>query len=751
MQKPDLSGLPEILGERVSRHWQSWGESAAPCLPEPVFAELAKVWACSNFVAQSCLRDPGLLPVLVDASGCIGAFDATAVERIHGEIEAATDEATLKRVLRECRRRELVRIAWRDLSGGDALDQTLLSLSLLADTMIAAALDKLEVWLAERHGRPQSPDGMPVKLVVLGMGKLGGGELNLSSDIDLIFCYEHEGETKGRKSISHGEYFETLARKLAQALSDRTEDGIAYRVDTLLRPFGSAGPLAMSFNAMEHYYQTHGREWERYALIKARPVAGDIAAGGRLLAVLKPFVYRRYLDYGAFESLRHVKALIHQDAVRRGSKDDIKLGRGGIREIEFIAQLFQLIRGGQERRLQQRSLRTTLRVLGELSVLPAPAVTALDDAYVFLRRLENRLQAYRDEQTHALPHEPDAQAALALAMGYADWPTLSQAIATQRREVEGHFERVFAMPQAAAGDERGTRLTALWQDELAPEAAAGLLQEIGFKDPPAAIAGLTQWRSRLRYRTVGELGRQRLAQCMPLILAAAAEADEPDTVLNRIADVLVAIAGRSAYLALLLEHPGAISQLIRLCGASPWIAEQLAQHPQLLDTLLDPRQLYAPPRQAELAAELKEWMDSVPIEDTEQHMELLRRFKHTQVLRVAAADVSGSVPLMVVSDHLTEIAEVVLAQTLDVSTQQLAAKHGRPRYDDGDIGREAGFAVIGYGKLGGLELGYGSDLDLVFVHEGAPEALTDGDKPMEQGLFFARVAQRMVHLLTTAT
>ncbi len=697
------------------------------------------------------MRQPGLLSSLLDTQGRVAAFDKAALAPVHAAAGAASDAVALKRILRECRQRELVRIAWRDLNGADTLDQTLQALSVLADTLFGVALQRVQRWLAEQHGAPCGPAGQPCELVALGLGKLGGYELNFSSDIDLVFCYEYEGETAGPGSLSHGEYFEKLVRKLAQVLSDRTEHGVVYRVDTLLRPFGSAGPLAMSFTAMEYYYQTHGREWERYAWIKARPVAGDLAAGERLLAILKPFVYRRYLDYGAFESLRHMKALVRQEAARRGSEEDIKLGPGGIREIEFIAQVFQLVRGGHERRLQNRSLRTTLRKLGELELLPPAAAAALDAAYVFLRRLENRLQAYHDQQTHRLPHDAEAQAALALAMDYQDWPALSHALAGQRRLVEQHFERVFAAPQVTAADNGATRLAALWQDELTPEAGVALLAELGFKDAQAMLTQIAELRSRLRFRTSGELGRQRLAQCMPLLLAASAQAEQPDTVFDRIADILVAIAGRSAYLALLLEHPGAISQLIRLCGASPWIAEQLARHPRLLDTLLDPRLLYVPPRKAELEAELGEHSEHIPAEDTEHQMELLRRFKHTQVLRVAAADVSGSIPLMVVSDHLTEIAEVVLARALAVARQQLVARHGAPRPKTHDPEHQAGFAVIGYGKLGGTELGYGSDLDLVFIHDGASEELTPGPKPVEQGLFFARLAQRMIHLLTTAT
>ncbi len=750
--KPDFSGLPEILKERVQRDWQSWRESGgAPALPESVLAELPRVWACSPFVAGACLREPALLPSLLDTGGRVGAFDAEAAARLRSQVAVAADEAALRRVLRECRRRELVRIAWRDLSGADALDQTLLALSVLADSLIIAALRWLHSLLSERYGAPQAADGKPLELVVLGMGKLGGGELNFSSDIDLIFCYEQQGETTGARRTSHEEYFETLARKLVQALSDRTEDGAVYRVDTLLRPFGSAGPLAMSFNAMEQYYQTHGREWERYALIKARPIGEDSAAGGRLLTLLKPFVYRRYLDYGAYESLRHMKALIHQEAMRKGSAEDIKLGPGGIREIEFIAQLFQLIRGGRERRLQRCELRPVLRRLGELKLLPEKAAAGLDAAYVFLRRLENRMQTWRDEQTHRLPHDAEAQAALALAMDQPDWPALAREIAARRRAVEAEFERVFAAPHAAGEDERSVRLAALWQDELAADAGGALLAELGFAEPERSLATLAALRGRLRYRSAGELGRQRLAQVMPLMLAAAARAAQPDLVLERVSEILVAIAGRSAYLALLLEHPAAISQLIRLCGASPWIAEQLALHPQLLDTLLDPRLLYAPPRRAELQTELDEGFEHAAADDTEQHMELLRRFKHTQVLRVAAADVSGSVPLMVVSDHLTEIAEVILARTLDIAGRQLVARHGHPRLREQAREREAGFIVVAYGKLGGLELGYGSDLDLVFLHEGAAEDLTKGAKPVEQGQFFARLAQRMVHLLTTAT
>ena len=481
---------------------------------------------------------------------------------------------------------------------------------------------------------------------------------------------------------------------------------------------------------------------------KARPVAGDIAAGEDLLEDLRPFVYRRYLDYSVYESLREMKAMIERETVRKGLQDNIKLGRGGIREIEFMAQVYQLIRGGQDIDLQDRSLRRVLALLAERELLPNEAVAELDDAYVFLRRLENRLQAYADQQTHDLPSDAEKQAAIALAMGKADWPELAEEIQQIREAVNQHFNRIFGQPEDDISEEEPSHLQRLWRGLLEDNQALHLLQDLGFEEAEEALTLLGRMRESPRFQNQGESAQRRVDECVPMLIEAASQTDSPDVVLARMLKLLQALVGRTTYVALLVENPTAVPQLAKLCAASSWIAEQIAQQPMLLDSLLDPRILFSPPRRNDLEQELQQDLRNHDAQDLEWLMDAVRRFKQSAVLRVAAADISDAVPLMVVSDHLTEIAEVVLQQALQITALQLQGKHGRPLRADAS---EAGFAVIAYGKFGGIELGYGSDLDLVFLHNGETNGMTDGERPISHEVYFNRLGQRLIHFLSAFT
>jgi glutamate-ammonia-ligase adenylyltransferase len=420
-----LNRLPEPLRQPVAQYWDAF-IAAAPAtftLPGDALLEaLIPVWAGSEFVARACIPDPALLTDLL-ASGDLDRRYAADdyLQRLNRQLAEATDEATLAAGLRRFRRREMVRIAWRDLAGLAGLEETLTDLSNVADSAVNAALDRLHDWQIRRFGTPRDAKGQPQHLVVLGMGKLGGRELNFSSDIDLIFAYPRHGQTDGAKAISNEEFFRRLGQRLIKTLAEPTADGFVFRVDMRLRPFGEAGPLAISFAAFEDYYQNHGRDWERYALIKARCIAGDRAAGERLLQELRPFIYRRYLDYGAFEALRGMKALIAQEVARKGMQRNIKLGPGGIREIEFIGQAFQLVYGGRDPALRERSIVRVLDHLANSGRLPPVAVNELKQAYEFLRRVENRLQAWADQQTHVLPETATAKLRLAFVMQYPDW------------------------------------------------------------------------------------------------------------------------------------------------------------------------------------------------------------------------------------------------------------------------------------------------------------------------------------------
>lgn len=627
--------------------------------------------------------------------------------------------------LRRLRTREQMRFIARDLQRLCTLEEVTRELSDFADAVLSCALVQAHAEVVRLHGSPiGSGSGQPQQMVVLGMGKLGGQELNLSSDIDLIFTYEEEGETDGSRSVSNQEFFIKVGQRLIQYLDTVTADGFVFRVDMRLRPWGDGSALAMGFDALEAYYERHGREWERYALIKARVCAGDGAAGERLLKRLRPFVFRRYIDYGAFESLREMKAMIEREVRRLDREDNIKLGRGGIREVEFIAQAFQLIRGGVDPSLQLRSLLQVLPLLAERRLLPARAVEELAHAYRFLRDSEHRIQALHDQQTQMLPVDTEDRLRVAQAMGFDDWPAYVAELGRQRDIVHGHFRDVIS----------------LRDDEDAAEALPSP------EDWPAPVQAL------LAGRAISQLsgtGRERLDRLLPLLVRACRDHDNGEQALQRIIPLIEATLRRSAYLILLIENPGALQRLVDLCAASPWMAELLARYPVLLDELLNAATLFAPPSRSDLEAELRSQLMRIPEEDLERQMDVLRIFQKGQLLRVAASDLKGTLPLMKISDSLTWLAEAVLQEVLNLSWHQLTTRHGRPRREDGTP-CDPDFVIVGYGKLGGLELGYGSDLDLVFIHDADPQADTDGPKPLDGASFYARLGQKIIHLMTTA-
>lgn len=716
-----------------------------PDLPESAATAQQSITGLSRFLDEWCEAHPDVLARLADGNqldeGGPGAVD---------DAPDPDSESDFFGALRRYRDTQLAAIAWRDLAGIDAVEQTLAALSSTADRCIEAALVHAERTVAERYGILRDSDGESIRLIVIGMGKLGGGELNFSSDIDLIFAYRSKGESDGERSLDADGYLRRVAQKLVQCLHETTKDGFVYRVDTRLRPFGDAGALVASIGAMEGYYQSHGREWERYAWVKARPVAGDIDGGHALIDRLRPFVYRRYLDYGTFASMREMKALIDRQVVQAELHDNIKLGLGGIREIEFIVQAFQLIRGGQEPALQDNRLLPTLALLAEMGHLPAHAATELESCYCFLRRTENRLQMVDDQQTHDLPECEEEQQALARSMGYADWEAFDEAIRDVRYTVHEAFEQVFVSPQAddPQQDDASQGLISLWEGSLEDEAAESVLAHYGIEHFEEVREALAALQEQSLYRSLEDRGRRWIARLVPLLFAAAARTNAPDRAVVRTLSVLSAIVGRSTYIALLVEHPAALSTLMRLCAASEWITSRIREQPALLDSLLDPRQLYKPPRRAELVASLEEDLEAIDDADLEHQMDTLRRFAQSATLRIAAADVSRSMPLMIVSDNLTELAEVVLDAALEMAWQQMIVRYGTPRDDDGE---RQGFAVIAYGKLGGLELGYTSDLDLVFVYDGPTEKLTDGKRELTHQAFFTRLSQRLIHVLSTQT
>ncbi|WP_068830213.1 bifunctional [glutamate--ammonia ligase]-adenylyl-L-tyrosine phosphorylase/[glutamate--ammonia-ligase] adenylyltransferase [Pseudomonas sp. BMS12] len=754
MSLPPLAALPTSLQPLAER---------AAALPVPADWPLARreilarLCATSDFVYEQAARDRELLPSLAASGDLERAF---AVGELRAQLQAlladCADEDELGRRLRRFRNRQQVRIIWRDISRQANLAETCRDLSDLAD----ACIDLAYHWLYPRHceqfGTPIGRrSGEAQHMVILGMGKLGAHELNLSSDIDLIFGYPEGGETEGvKRSLDNQEFFIRLGQRLIKALDPITADGFVFRVDMRLRPYGSSGALVLSFNALEQYYQDQGRDWERYAMIKARVVGGDQAAGKQLLEMLRPFVYRRYLDFSAIEALRAMKLLIQQEVRRKGMADNIKLGSGGIREIEFIAQAYQLIHGGRDLSLQQRPLLKVLATLEGQGYLPAAIIDEMRQGYEFLRYVEHALQAIDDRQTQMLPDNEQDRARVACIMGFASWAAFHERLMHWRGRIEWHFRQVIADPDEDEEGEVelcvGSEWLPLWEDALDEEMAERQLAEAGFTEPAAALKRLTDLRAGSQVRTMQRLGRERLDAFVPRLLAQAVEHDNPDLVLERVLPLVEAVARRSAYLVLLTENPGALQRLMTLCAASPWIAEQITRFPLLLDELLNEGRLFSPPLAPELAAELRERLTRIPEDDLEQQMEALRHFKLAHGLRVAASEIAGTLPLMKVSDYLTWLAEAILDQVLALAWRQCVAKHGAPLRADGSQ-CDPDFIIVGYGKMGGLELGHGSDLDLVFIHDGDSQAETDGAKPIDGAQFFARLGQRIIHLLTAQT
>lgn len=769
MSLPLLAELPAVLLPLVTRARQSW-RTALDSLPDeagrsfqawPEARLLAfdRVCAASDFVADQVSRDPLMLLDLAESGELERSFaPGEMLEHLANAVIQAASDDELGRNLRRQRTRQQVRIIWRDLTRQADLVETCRDLSDMAD----GCIDLAYKWLYERHcqqfGTPTGRrTGEPQQMVILGMGKLGAVELNLSSDIDLIFAYPEGGETQGvKRPLDNQEFFIRLGQRLIKALDPVTVDGFVFRVDMRLRPYGSSGALVLSFNALEQYYQDQGRDWERYAMIKARVVGGDQEKGGELLGMLRPFVYRRYLDFSAIEALRTMKQLIQQEVRRKGMAENIKLGSGGIREVEFIAQAFQLIHGGRDLSLQQRPLLRVLKTLEGQGYLPAAVIDELREGYQFLRYTEHAIQAIADRQTQMLPDDPQDQARIAFMMGFTDWTSFHVQLMYWRGRVAWHFRQVIADPDEEEGQEDhgeeivGGEWLPLWEESQNEESACLQLHEGGFADAQKALKNLSNLRNSSQLRSMQRLGRERLDAFIPRLLAQAVEHDNPDLVLERVLPLVEAVARRSAYLVLLTENPGALRRLLTLCAASPWIAEQIARFPLLLDELLNEGRLFSPPQALELAAELRERLTRIPEDDLEQQMEALRHFKLAHRLRVAASEITGSLPLMKVSDYLTWLAEAILEQVLALAWRHTLARHGAPRRPDGTL-CDPGFVIVGYGKVGGIELGHGSDLDLVFIHDGDPQAETDGAKPIDGAQFFTRLGQRIIHLITTQT
>ncbi|MFV7710258.1 bifunctional [glutamate--ammonia ligase]-adenylyl-L-tyrosine phosphorylase/[glutamate--ammonia-ligase] adenylyltransferase [Shewanella algae] len=742
-QKP----FSELLCKQAGKHWHLLVERWPEVVTELSLIEqqeLQRVMGLSDYVATQLCRHPEWIAPFF--SGQLTRLDRQDfADEIQSLLDPVTQEETAKSVLRNYRNRQMVRLAWRDFMGYSPLQESLLDLSVLAEALIIGARDWLYREMCQSLGTPCDCNGKPQPLMILGMGKLGGRELNFSSDIDLIFTFPEHGETQGgRRSLDNQQFFIRMGQRLVNLLGQVTVDGFVFRVDMRLRPYGESGPLVVSYSALEDYYQEQGRDWERYAMVKARALGPWTQYSDELHDLLRPFVYRRYIDFSAIDSLRRMKRLIAQEVRRRQLKDNIKLGAGGIREVEFVVQSFQLIRGGREPALRSQSLFDAIDTLFSLGQLEYLAVDELKQSYLLLRRVENLLQAIGDKQTQTLPDNGLDWHRLCFALEMANEAELRSEVEAAMLKIHRHFR------DTVGGDEDNEEQSDSWACQLwvcdSEEDIQSLLAERGIEDNEL-WSSLAHWRETVSRRAIGPRGRDTLDKLMPKMLEELTLQPNPGKAFKPVTGVLEQILTRTTYLELLCENPGARQQLVSLCCASPWIAQQLAKFPMLLDELIDPAQLYDTTSLDDYGSELRQYLLRVPEEDMEQQMEALRQFKLSQQLKIAAADVTGVLPIMQVSDHLTFLAEAIIEQVVQQAWQQMTERHGvPPGLADGEIG----FAVVGYGKLGGIELGYGSDLDLVFLHN-AKGGSTDGDKPLDVGHFYLKLAQRILHLFSTRT
>ncbi|HET6907136.1 MAG TPA: bifunctional [glutamate--ammonia ligase]-adenylyl-L-tyrosine phosphorylase/[glutamate--ammonia-ligase] adenylyltransferase [Rhodanobacteraceae bacterium] len=701
-----------------------------------VAERIRKLLLASDFAYEVLRRDPGLL----GASGLERLRDPAPASARAGPL--AHDGEDLAARLRRFRRAEAVRLVFRDVNGLDDLPDTLDGATALYETLIASALRDAEARMRARYGTPRNAQGEAQALVVMALGKLGGGELNFSSDVDLILAFPEAGETDGARPLDNAEFFARVAREFVRSLGESSEDGIAARVDLRLRPFGDAGPVAVSFAAMEQYYQREGRDWERYAWIKARPIAGDILAGRRLLDLLRPFIYRRYFDYTALAGLREMKALIDAEVARRDLAEHLKLGPGGIREIEFIVQLQQLIRGGRDPVLRVHGLLPALEACARRGYLPAARAKALREAYAFLRRLENRVQMFADQQTHAIPDDPLIRARLAATLGFAEWEALQAQLDFHRGNVAEAFAAVL-LPQArGAATAPSAQSIAAWRGAHGGAQDVEKLAQAGFEPADEAAAALAQVAN---LRGLSARAGQRLEHLVPLLIEAARATSAPTVALVNLCKLVQAIARRSAYLALLEEHPAARARLARLCAEQAWLAQRVIAQPLLLDDVLDPRLEHLPQGEAEIERELAGLL-AAHAGDPEEALGTIAEWRDSFALRAGLALRDGHADGALTARRLALAAAAVVGAVLELARRELLAQHGQLP------GTDPGFAVLGYGSLGGAELGFASDLDLVFIYDAARGAqMSDGARPLEGARWYARLAQRIVHWLSTPT
>ncbi|WP_158882825.1 bifunctional [glutamate--ammonia ligase]-adenylyl-L-tyrosine phosphorylase/[glutamate--ammonia-ligase] adenylyltransferase [Rhodanobacter sp. L36] len=742
MAAPESAALRALIDDRYADLAARCRAAGVPLHDDAGVAErIRRTLLASDFAFDVWSRQPQLLSPQ-GLERLRSGSDASA--RIEA-LKLPDDEIACMAMLRRFRHAEALRLVFRDVNGLDELPETLSATSVLYEALLDVSLRWSEGAMAARYGHSRSMEGELQRLLVIGFGKLGGSELNFSSDIDLVLAYPQAGQSDGARSLDNSEYFIRLGRQLVRLLNEPTVDGICARVDLRLRPFGNSGRLALSFAAMEQYYQSEGRDWERYAWIKARPVAGDRVAGKQLQEMLRPFVFRKYLDYTAFAGLREMKALIDAEVARKDLADNLKLGPGGIREIEFIVQLTQLIRGGREPSLRVRGLLPALTACEARGHIAAKPARMLREAYILLRKVENRVQMLRDAQTHDIPDDALSRERIACGLDYADWESLNQALAKHRAIVSEEFAAVL-MPQGGRAASVPAADMVLWQRACDESLDASTLEACGFVPGGELADALLKLPMAAQVRAMSVRSRERLDHLMPQLLGAARESAAPVHALLRLCRLMQTVARRSSYLALLEEQPLARKRLVRLFGDSAFLAERVIAQPLLLDDVLDPRIDQLPFKRADIAEEIARVLGTLDEREAEAELERINEFKASTAFRLGLAFNDGRADAVATSRRLAALAESVVAAVLSMAERELIAQHGRLP------GESSGFSVLGYGSLGGEELGFASDLDLVFVYDGRrAQMMSDGARPLEGARWYQRLAQRVMNWLTVLT
>jgi glutamate-ammonia-ligase adenylyltransferase len=705
--------------------------------------KIQRLAIASSYALLQLCREPTLLHSLQT----IKRFELDAAQ-IHQTDNSVQNIELVKSNLRKFRHRKLIEIIYMDVIENSSLRDTLICLSDLADLLIRSALDASQSHLVAKHGQPIDENGNKIELNIIAMGKLGGRELNFSSDIDLICCYSADGELDGYGRLTHQEFFTRVTRLFTQLLNETTADGFVYRVDLRLRPWGDSGPVALSHAALEHYYQLHGREWEQYAMVKARVLTGSDQDRHYLTSIFKPFVYRKYHDYRVFEGLSVLKDKINLQARSKGMQDNIKLGHGGIREIEFFVQAFQILKGGRNQQLQSSQIFHCFDVLNNQNIVESETIDDLLEAYIFLRQLENKIQMLADEQTHSCPENTVSQNRIAEIMAYSDWQAVKNQLQIHREKVNVHFTELFKRKSEPESEIIFSETTV---GDASEAAQIEYMESIGLRRPGEINTKLRVFFDSKAWSFMSAKAKQRFSTLIPRILKSVCQSSHQLTLFERLLNLFSSIAGRSVYFELLHQNAALLEKLVNLFDKSEWIAQEVARYPMLLEHLIQAGDSADRFDRAKLQKNLNTQLDNVT-GDEELELDVLRLFKREQTIVIAVAELSEEINTTDVGVYLSELAEVVLQAVYQLARIKLQGQYGLPGYLEHDKPRYAEFAIIGYGKLGGRETHYQSDLDVIFVHNSTGEQqITQGPKIIDNSMYFARLAQKIISMASVLT